>query len=85
MIKRAGNERADNIREACNKIIHATTLEYVRDSQTRALEADIVLRGSDSNDDWEARVHIPSFGEAACEMCRTYDEDWDVSGYAQQG
>lgn len=82
-VARDGDEKADNIREACNRIIHATSLEYVRDSHTRALETDIVLRGDGSNGNWEATLHIPLFVEAACQMCLVYDEDWDVSGYAE--
>lgn len=76
-----GKTTYDGIREACNKIIHATNLVYP-ESADNALHDQLILSGNQGNQDWIAHLTIISFVRAACDLCRKYDEDWEVSGYA---
>ena len=72
----------DNLREACNKIIHATSLNFQHDSShDEALIPKMILRGTKGKNKWIARLDIIPFTRAACELCNTYDEDWTVSAY----
>jgi hypothetical protein len=66
-----------SIRDACNKIIHAKALNIITSDNPQ-----IVLRGYDpQNGDWETIVFVLKFIESALDLVKSYDEDWDVSGY----
>jgi hypothetical protein len=77
-IKYNGKTKSDkiSIRDACNKIIHAKSLNIM----TR--ETEVTLAGSEPNKgEWSAKLSIIDYVESALDLIKSYDEDWDVSAY----
>jgi hypothetical protein len=67
-----------SLRDACNKIIHAQSLNIITDDNPQ-----VILKGSESpNNDWETTIFILRFVESALELIKGYSEDWDVSAYS---
>ncbi len=59
------------IRESCNKIIHAISIEI------KANEA--VLIGQHYKSEWAVKINIKDFIKAALFVVNRFEEDWDVS------
>ena len=73
-----------SIREACNKIIHAQSLQFVygkTKDKMSYLKPRIHFTGEKNEKDWKATIDILKFVENAVNISNVYDETWDVSGY----
>jgi hypothetical protein len=79
-----GNEQRElDVREACNKIIHARVVDVneLSASGAECLAKTIKLSGTRGGTTWNARIEVGHFIKAALFLVNRYDEDWDVSGY----
>jgi len=81
LLNEAGQEKELDVREACNKIIHARNVKVVEITATGAecLTKTIFLSGTKGSSSWNSEIHIELFLKAALFMANRYDEDWDVS------
>ena len=72
-----------SIREACNKIIHAKSLEFgygKTKDKISYLKPRIQFIGDRNKKNWKATIDILKFVENAVNISNVYDES-DVSGY----
>ncbi len=72
-----------DIREACNKIIHAKSIRIFETVEGGAehLAQTIYLGGTKGDKAWNAEIEIEHFLRAALFVSNRYDEDWEVSAY----
>ena len=88
ILKEGQNKKDLTIREACNKIIHATGIEFKfkysqhGSKKIRYLDSEIILHGKKGGTSWEASLKIFQFINLALSLCIAYDECWDISGYS---
>ena len=50
-----------NLREACNKIIHARNIELLRSARCMVLKDEIYLEGKKGADQWEVHLQIKNY------------------------
>jgi hypothetical protein len=55
-------------REACNKVIHANTVEPTRELETGALTGELVLCGCHRNKDWRAELDLREYALSALSL-----------------
>ena len=58
-----GRERPLTLREACNKIVHATRRDFLVDEVVDGIEYIVQLYGAQLGRNWKARLHILTFAE----------------------
>lgn len=78
-----GTRQPASIRDACNKIIHATSIKLEESSKDefKHLQPMITISGVQHGKAWEASLDVKAFVRAALFMANKYDEDWEVSAY----
>ena len=62
-----------SLREACNKIIHASEIEILLPAKPV-----IVLHGKKGSEAWKAEFDLLGFVSNAMNLAASYDEDWGI-------
>jgi hypothetical protein len=74
-----GGETNLTVREACNKIIHASLIEYssdvlqLRGKKKAYLKPELFLYDRMDKDGWKARLDIIKFVKVGTDVCELYD------------
>ena len=67
-----------DLREACNKIIHADKIKFYKDFNNH--KNIIEYAGKDQkNNDWVANINISEYCINGLALLKQYDENWDIS------